>query len=94
MTSQTRLIAALVAGAAVLIAVGLWLTMAGDRTDGKGWPQSERAAFMRSCLEECGKSPGVTEDKYPLCDRASQVEDRPLASPFKPHRVRGKLYCP
>lgn len=71
MTPRTRLIAALLAGAALLIAVAVWLVMPGDRKDGgMSWPPSERAAFMRSCVEECRKSPGVTEDKYPLCDRA------------------------
>ena len=69
MTSRTRLIAALAAGAVLLVGIGIWLVMTGDRTDGT-WPPSERAAFMRSCVEECRKSPGVTEDKYPLCDRA------------------------
>jgi|SRR5471030_5744 hypothetical protein len=71
MTPRTRLIAALLGGAAILIAVAVWLVMPSDRKDGgTSWPPSERAAFMRSCIEECRKSPGVTEDKYPLCDRA------------------------
>ena len=70
MTQRSRLIAALLGGAAILIAVAVWLVMASDRKDGTSWPPSDRAAFMRSCVEECRKSPGVTEDKYPLCDRA------------------------
>ena len=70
MTQRTRLIAALLGGAALLIAVAVWLVLPSDRKDGTSWPPSERAAFMRSCIEECRKSPGVTEDKYPLCDRA------------------------
>ena len=71
MTRRSQLIAALTAGASLLVAIGVWLVMAGDRKDGgTSWPPSERAAFMRSCVEECRKSPGVTEDKYPLCDRA------------------------
>ena len=54
-----------------MIAVTVWLVLPSDRKDGgTSWPPSERAAFMRSCVEECRKSPGVTEDKYPLCDRA------------------------
>lgn len=71
MTPQTRLIA--VAGGVAVVAaaaIALWFTMASDRTKLGGWPPSERAEFMRSCVEECRKSPGVTEDKYPLCDRA------------------------
>src|SRR5471030_1889746 len=71
MTPRTRLIAALLGGAAILIAVAVWLVMPSDGKDGgTSWPPSERAAFMRSCVEECRKSPGVTEDKYPLFDRA------------------------
>ncbi len=68
MTSQTRLIA-MVGGVAV-VAAALWFTMVRDRTDLGGWPPSQRAEFMHSCVEECRKSPGVTEYKYPLCDRA------------------------
>ncbi len=71
MTSRTRLAVLLLGGAAVLIAVALWFVMSGDRQQaGAGWPPSERAAFMRSCIEECRNSPGVTADKYPLCDTA------------------------
>ena len=71
MTPRTRSIAALLGGAVLLIAVTVWLVLPSDRKDGgTSWPPSERAAFMRSCVEECRKSPGVTEDKYPLCDRA------------------------
>ena len=70
MTPRSRLIAALLGGVALLIAVAVWLVMPGDRKDETSWPPAERAAFMRSCVEECRKSPGVTEDKYPLCDRA------------------------
>ena len=70
MTPRTRLIAALAAGGALLVVIGVWLVTASDRKDGTSWPPSDRAAFMRSCVEECRKSPGVTEDKYPLCDRA------------------------
>jgi hypothetical protein len=70
MTSQTRLFAGLLAGAAVLAMVVAWLVTAGNRSEATGWPPSERAAFMRNCVEQCRKSPGVTEEKYPLCDRA------------------------
>ena len=70
MTPQTRLITALVAGAAVLIAVGIWLTMAGDRTDEKGWSADARGAFLGNCVRACRQAPGMTEATYPLCDRA------------------------
>ncbi len=71
MKPQTRLIAVVGSVAVVAAAaIALWFTMASDRTALGIWPPAERAAFMRSCIEECRKSPGVTEDKYPLCDRA------------------------
>ena len=70
MASRTRLLAAGLGSAALLAAAVAWFTTAGNRNDGTGWPPSERAAFMRNCIEQCRKSPGVTEDKYPLCDRA------------------------
>ena len=34
------------------------------------WPASERASFIDSCVKSCRASPGVTADRYPLCDRA------------------------
>jgi hypothetical protein len=71
MTSRTRLIAALLGGVALLAVVAIWLLMPAAQTpEEKGWPPSERAGFMSSCIQECRKSPGVTEDKYPLCDQA------------------------
>jgi hypothetical protein len=69
MTPQTRLIA-IVGGVAFVVAaaVAFWFTMAGNRAD--GWPASERAAFMRNCVEQCRLSPGMTEARYPVCDTA------------------------
>lgn len=53
-------------------AVAFWLTMAGNHsgTTTAGWPPAERAAFMRNCVEQCRAAPGVTADKYSICDRA------------------------
>ncbi len=71
MTPRTRLAVLLLGGAGVLIAVAVWFVIARDQPQaGAGWPPSERAAFMRSCVEQCRTSPGVTADKYPLCDTA------------------------
>ena len=67
---------AIAGGGAVVVAaaVAFWLTMsgnmAGTRTGPAEWPPAERAAFMRSCQQECQNSPGVTPEKYPLCERA------------------------
>jgi hypothetical protein len=69
MTPRTRLIAALLGGAAVLAAAA-WLVIAGDRNEGTSWAASDRTAFMTSCVEQCRKAPGVTEAQYPRCDTA------------------------
>src|SRR5207237_1169874 len=34
------------------------------------WPATERTAFIESCVNSCRASPGVTADRYPLCDQA------------------------
>ncbi len=47
-----------------------WFVLAADRTDGKGWPPAERAAFMRNCVEQCRAAPGVSEAQYPACQAA------------------------
>ncbi len=72
MAPRTRWIAALLGGVAVLAIVGIWLTWSGNRQEAASasWPPAVRGAFMRSCIEQCQKSPGVNADKYPLCDQA------------------------
>jgi hypothetical protein len=71
MTSRTRTIV-VAAGIAFVVAaiVAYLVTMNGNRSDRTGWPPAERAAFMRNCVEQCRNSPGVTADKYPICDKA------------------------
>ena len=68
MTSRTRLIAVLLGGAAVVAAGAVWLLMALGTRDETSWPPAARAEFIRSCVEKCRLAPGVTEDRYPLCD--------------------------
>lgn len=71
MAPRTRLIALLLGGTAVVaLAAAAWFVIAGDHTAGTAWPPSEREAFMRSCTEQCRTSPGVTQDRYPVCDQA------------------------
>ncbi len=73
MTPRTRMIVAFVVCFVVAAAVAGWLAMSsGKKPDeaGTGWPPTSRAAFVGNCIEQCRKSPGVTPDKYPLCDRA------------------------
>lgn len=71
MTSPMRSFV-IVGGIAFVIAaaISFWLTMERNRMDGPGWPPAERAAFLRSCVEKCRAAPGMTADKYPLCDSA------------------------
>lgn len=70
MSRQTRLIAALLAGLAVLALAAIWFVMGRDQQAAIGWPPSERAAFMGNCIEQCRASPGMTESRYPICDSA------------------------
>jgi hypothetical protein len=34
------------------------------------WPPGERTAFIKSCVDKCRAAPGVTPERYPVCDRA------------------------
>ena len=34
------------------------------------WPKEQRDAFIDSCNQKCRSSPGVTPDRYALCDKA------------------------
>ncbi len=65
MSRGTRLLA-IILGAAVAIAaivvVALYLN--------RGWPPAERTAFIEACVKSCRGSPGVTADRYPVCDKA------------------------
>ena len=70
MAPRTRLIALLLGGTAVLALAAIWFIVAGAHQDGRSWPPSERAAFMKSCVEQCRSSAGVTPDRYPACDSA------------------------
>jgi hypothetical protein len=70
MAPRTRLIALLLGGAAILVLAVLWFAIAAEHKEGTSWSASERADFMRSCVEQCRASAGMTQDRYPLCDSA------------------------
>jgi hypothetical protein len=70
MSRQTRFIAALLGGLAVLVLVAVWLMMADAPNGSTSWPPAARKSFIASCVEKCRASPGVTEARYPLCDSA------------------------
>jgi len=78
MSGRTRLLA-IFGGAAViaLIAAVAITLLRGHETGPPGplvtpgrWPAAERTAFIDSCVKSCRASPGVTADRYPLCDQA------------------------
>ena len=79
MSGGTRLLAIIV-GAVVVIAaiagVAIYLQRGqetgppGPLVTPGGWPASERAAFINSCVDKCRAAPGVTPERYPMCDRA------------------------
>ncbi|HZP99646.1 MAG TPA: hypothetical protein VFB13_08925 [Reyranella sp.] len=33
------------------------------------WRESQRSAFIEACNTNCKNSPGVTADRYPLCEK-------------------------
>ncbi len=35
-----------------------------------GWSTADRTSFIESCNRNCRSAPGVTPDRYPLCDKA------------------------
>jgi hypothetical protein len=79
MSGSTRLLV-IILGAVVVIAAAAGIAIylqGGQETAPPGplatpgaWPASERQAFIASCVKSCRSSPGVTADRYPLCDQA------------------------
>jgi hypothetical protein len=72
MSRSTLVLVSLLGGIAVLVAIVL---VAIPRQGGKDaapgrWTESERTSFIESCVKSCRNSPGVTPDRYPLCDKA------------------------
>lgn len=70
MSRQTRFIAALLGGLAVLVLVAVWLMRTDGPNGSTSWPPAARTSFIASCVEKCRAAPGVTEARYPLCDSA------------------------
>jgi len=76
MSGRTRLLAAIFGGLAVIALIaGVAITLQrGQDAQPSGqpgqWPAPERAAFVDSCVKSCRAAPGVTPDRYPLCDQA------------------------
>jgi len=79
MSGNTRLLAIIVGAVVAIAAVAGVATylLRGQETGPPGplatpgqWPVSERRAFIDSCVKSCRSSPGVTADRYPLCDQA------------------------
>ena len=71
MSGNTRLLAAIFGGIAVIaLIVGAVVMLRDQSTEPGRWPKAERAAFIDSCVKSCRNSPGVTPDRYPICDQA------------------------
>lgn len=70
MKPQTRLIVLVLAAVAIVLAAGTWFLLGDDRGSETGWRPAERAGFLNNSVDECRKAPGVTPERYPICDRA------------------------
>jgi hypothetical protein len=75
MSGSTRWLAAILGGIAVVVlvvgAIILHREQVPQAPEPAGrWPEKERAAFIDSCVKTCRAAPGVTPDRYPLCDQA------------------------
>jgi hypothetical protein len=82
--SGPRLVAAILGGLvaiALLVGIGITVHRAGpdsaqpsrplvDGQPSDRWSEGQRAAFIDACVRSCRASPGVTPDRYPLCDQA------------------------
>jgi hypothetical protein len=81
--SGPRLVAAIVGGlVAIALLVGIGITVhrgqdssepsrpLTDSPSSGQWAEGERTAFVESCVKSCRASPGVTAERYPICDQA------------------------
>jgi hypothetical protein len=69
MSPKVRLIAAVTVGCFVIAFIVAFFTTIGRPSD-KTWSSTDRRTFIASCVEKCRIAPGVTADRYPLCDSA------------------------
>jgi hypothetical protein len=72
---RTRLLAIFAVSAAIALVAGIAITLQRGQeappSDPSGrWPPQERTAFVDACVQKCRAAPGVTPDRYPLCDQA------------------------
>ena len=74
MSGNTRLLAAILGGLAVIALIAGAVFMLRNQSTAPSepgrWPAADRTAFIDSCVKSCRNSPGVTPDRYPVCDRA------------------------
>lgn len=70
MSRPILLLLSAVAGVAICAAIVLAFVTVPARVGGPtgAWSETERTEFIRSCVDSCRKSPGVTPDRFPLCD--------------------------
>ena len=73
MSGNTRLLAVIFGGVAVIALIAgavVMLLKQGTPSEPGRWPTTDRTAFIDSCIKSCRNSPGVTPDRYPVCDHA------------------------
>jgi hypothetical protein len=72
MSRSTAFLLSALAGAAICVAVVLaFVTLPGRPESSSGaWPATQRANFIEACVESCRKAPGVTPDRFSLCDQS------------------------
>ena len=75
MSGGTRLLVAILGGLVAVAVIWVVATMVLRSREepppepGK-WPASQGTAFIDSCVKSCRAAPGVTPERYPLCDQA------------------------
>jgi hypothetical protein len=75
MWGRTRLLAIFGGSAAIALIAAVAITLLrGQEAQPSGepgrWPAQERTEFIDSCVKSCRAAPGVTPDRYALCDQA------------------------
>jgi hypothetical protein len=96
MSGRARLLAIFAGSAAITLIAAVAITLLRGQeaapSDPSGrWPAPERAAFIDACVQKCRAAPGVTPDRYPLCDQACKCA-ADEAEKVVPGQELGEIY--
>jgi hypothetical protein len=69
-SARSRAVLAGLAIAGLLAAVTLAVHLMKPGQSSARWPEAQRSSFIDACNKNCRSAPGVTPDRYPLCDKA------------------------